>query len=111
VPIDEITSQTELNELIEAESRGVVLDFWGTWCQPCRSLRPHLETLSDEFGADWKIVAVHIENNSDLVDQYRVQSTPTLVYLHDGVEVHRSAGAVTPSGVATALKEHQEDVG
>ncbi len=104
--IEEITSQAELSSLIDAESRGIVVDFWGTWCQPCRSLRPHLETLGDEFCADWKIVAVHVENDVDLVDQYGVQSTPTIVYLRDGVEVHRTAGSVTPSGVASALKEH-----
>jgi len=103
--IEEITSQAGLNELIEGDRRGVVLDFWGTWCQPCRSLRPHLETLADEFGDDWTIVAVHVEGNLDLVEEYSVQSTPTLVYLRDGAEVHRSAGAITPSGVAAALAE------
>jgi thioredoxin len=104
--IEEITSQAELRDLIETEGRGVVLDFWGTWCQPCRTLRPHLETLGDDFDADWRIVAIHVENNVHLVEEYGVQSTPTLVYLRDGAEVHRSAGAVTPSGVASTLKEH-----
>lgn len=104
--IEEITSEDELSELIDGEERGVVLDFWGTWCQPCRSLRPHLETLADDFDSDWKIVAVHVEGNVDLVERYGVQSTPTLVYLRGGAEVHRSAGAITPSGVARALEEH-----
>lgn len=104
--IEEITDHTALGALIEAESRGVVLDFWGTWCQPCRTLRPHLETLADDFASDWTIVAVHVEGNVDLVERYGVQSTPTLVYLRDGAEVHRSTGAVTPSGVATALAEY-----
>jgi thioredoxin len=106
MPIDEITSSAALTELMEAESRGVVLDFWGTWCQPCRSLRPHLETLADDFDQQWTIVAVHVEGNVDLVEEYGVRSTPTLVYLRDGAEVHRSTGAITPSGVAADLAEH-----
>ncbi|MGI9615672.1 MAG: thioredoxin family protein [Acidimicrobiales bacterium] len=105
--IEEITDHAALLALIEAEQRGVVLDFWGTWCQPCRTLRPHLETLAADFASEWTIVAVHVEGNADLVERYGVQSTPTLVYLRDGTEVHRSTGAVTPSGVAAALAENR----
>ena len=101
--IDEVAGVAELNEIVLAETRGVVIDFWGTWCQPCRTLRPHLETLADDHAADWRFVAVHAENNVELVDKYDVQSTPTLIYLRSGVEVHRSAGAITPSGVSADL--------
>ena len=104
--IDEIASAAELNRVILEEERGVVIDFWGTWCQPCRSLRPHLETLAAEHEDTWRIVAVHAEENVDLIEAYGVHSTPTLVYLRAGAEVHRSAGAVTPTGVAQALAAH-----
>jgi thioredoxin len=104
--IEEITSHRALSALLETEGRGVVLDFWGTWCQPCRSLRPHLETLADEFDDQWTIVAVHVEGNVDLVEEYGIRATPTLVYVRAGTEVHRSTGAVTPSGVAAALAEY-----
>lgn len=106
MPIAEINGVAELNEVLLAEPRGVVIDFWGTWCQPCRALRPHLETLADEHSADWRIVAVHAEENAELVDTYSVQSTPTFVYIRNGSEVHRSAGAVTPSTIAAALAAH-----
>ena len=104
--IEEIMSEAHLDILLETEARGIVLDFWGTWCQPCRSLRPHLQTLADDYADNWKIVAVHIEENVDLVDRYQVQSTPTLIYLRNGSEVHRSSGAVTPSSVASTLADH-----
>ena len=104
--LDEIGSPGQLAEVLVAEDRGVVLDFWGTWCQPCRSLRPHLEQLAVDYHDRWRIVAIHAEACPDLVDRYEVQATPTLVYLRGGVEVHRSAGAVTPSGVDEALQVH-----
>ena len=101
MPIDEVTSVAVLDEVLLAEDRGVVLDFWGTWCQPCRSLRPHLERLADDHADEWRIVAVHAEESVELVERFDVRSTPTLVYLRAGREVHRSAGAVTPSTVST----------
>lgn len=95
-----------LNRILLEEARGVVIDFWGTWCQPCRSLRPHLERLATAHADSWRIVAVHVEENADVIDAYGVQSTPTLVYVRGGNEVHRSTGAVTPSSVEEALQQH-----
>ena len=103
MPVEEITGVAALNEILLAEARGVVIDFWGTWCQPCRALRPHLETLAADNADSWRFVAVHAEENVDLIEKYDVQSTPTLIYLRGGEELHRSAGAVTPSTVAEAL--------
>ena len=101
--IEEIDSRAELGELLRAEPRGVLVDFWGTWCQPCRALRPHLERLADDHAASWRIVAVHTDEREDLVETYAIQATPTLIYTRQGKEVYRSAGAVTPSAVAEAL--------
>jgi len=109
--IEEITAGAQLDALIASEERGVVIDFWGTWCQPCRALRPHLEKLADQHDANWKVVAVHVEASEDLIDRFGVQATPTIVYLQGGIEVHRSAGAITPSGVAADLAEHGQDTG
>jgi thioredoxin len=104
MPIEEIHGVAALNEILLAESRGVVVDFWGTWCQPCRTLRPHLESLAETNADAWRFVAVHAEENTDLVERFDVQSTPTLIYLRGGEELHRSAGAITPTGVAEALE-------
>lgn len=103
--LDEV-NVAELNKVLLAEERGVILDFWGTWCQPCRTLRPHLEHLADDFSDSWRLVAIHAEENPDLVDRYGVMSTPTLVFIKGGEEVHRVAGAATPSAIADAMATH-----
>ena len=103
--LDEIRSPATLSEVLLAEDRGVVLDFWGTWCQPCRAIRPHIEQLADVHAGAWRIVSVHAEANPDLVEEWAVQSTPTFVFLQQGEEVHRTTGPVTPSTIATALGE------
>ena len=106
VAVREIKGVAELNRVILAEDRGVVVDFWGSWCQPCRALRPHLERLAHDHAGAWRVVAVRVEDNEDLVESWSVQATPTLLYLRQGQEVHRSTGAVTPSSVAEAMLVH-----
>ncbi len=100
--IDEVNASS-LAEVVLAESRGVVIDFWGTWCQPCRTLRPHLENLADEYGAAWRMVAVHVDDNEDIVEKYGVTATPTFVFIKGGDEVARITGAVTMGEIAETL--------
>ncbi len=102
--LDEVNN-LQLNEVLVAEERGVIIDFWGTWCQPCRTLRPHLEDLADHFADSWRMVAVHVEENEDLVDRFEVTRTPTLVFLRQGDEVHRITGAATPAAISEAMSQ------
>ena len=101
--VDEVGT-SELNRAILAEERGIVVDFWGTWCQPCRTMRPHLEQLANDHADDWRMVAVHVEEHPDLVDRFHVSTTPTLVFLRGGQEVHRIAGAAPMSDVEQAME-------
>lgn len=99
----EVSEAAELDQIILSEERGVLVEFWGTWCRPCRVLRPHLERFARDHSDSWLVVAVHAERNPGLVDAWSVKATPTLVYLRDGEERHRTAGAVTPSMIEEAL--------
>ena len=101
--IREISASGELDDVIRTETRGVVVDFWGTWCRPCRVLRPHLDRLARDHSDGWRFVAVHVDKHPDLADEWSVMATPTLIYLRAGEERHRTAGAVTPSMVEEAL--------
>ena len=101
--IREISGSAELDTVIRSEDRGVVVEFWGTWCRPCRVLRPHLERLAGDHADVWRFVAVHVDNNPDLAEAGSVIGTPTLIYLRDGEQRHRTAGAVTPSMIEEKL--------
>ena len=72
-------------------------------CQPCRTLRPHLERLAEDHSDMWRIVAVHVDENEDLVEKYQITSTPTFVFMRGGDEVHRITGAAPPSAIEEAL--------
>ncbi len=104
-PLDEV-DLVGLDEVLLEERRGVLVDFWGTWCQPCRTLRPLLEQLAAQHDESWRFVAVHVEENPALVERFGVMSTPTLVFLVGSDEVHRITGATPMSEIAAALDAH-----
>ena len=69
----------------------VLVDFNAVWCPPCQALHPILEEIADE-GGDFKIVAVDIDEESELAENYNVSSIPCLMVFEDGVEIERKTG-------------------
>ncbi|MCC8020251.1 MAG: thioredoxin [Rikenellaceae bacterium] len=75
----------------------VLVDFYATWCGPCKMIHPILEQLKREVGDNVRIVKLDIDKQSNrpLVDRYSVRSVPTLMFFRSGILVWRGAG-VTP---------------
>jgi thioredoxin 1 len=69
-----------------------VIDFWATWCGPCKLMNPIIDEVEKE-NPDLTITRIDIDSNKDMVEQYNVQSVPTYVILKDGKEVDRIVGA------------------
>lgn len=74
----------------ETKSGLVLVDFWATWCGPCKMLAPVLEELSQEI--DVPIVKLEVEENPATAGEYEVMSVPTLVLLKDGEVVAKTGG-------------------
>ncbi len=79
-------------EFVRSADRAVLVDFWGAWCQPCRTLDPILTELAADDHR-FVLASVDIDGNADLVLRYGVTSAPTLVLLRDGEVVWRTVGA------------------
>lgn len=69
-----------------------VIDFWATWCGPCKLMNPILDEVEKE-NPDLTITRVDIDSDKDMVEQYNIQSVPTYIILKDGKEVDRIIGA------------------
>ena len=70
----------------------VLVDFWATWCGPCRAIAPHLDTLADEFDGKAKIVKVDIDSNPNTPSNYGVRGIPTLLVFKGGEVVDKIVG-------------------
>ena len=76
----------KFNEMINGEQLTLV-DFFATWCGPCKMMHPILEQLKEKMGDDIRILKVDVDKNEALSMQYRIQSVPTLMLFKKG-EIH-----------------------
>jgi thioredoxin 1 len=70
----------------------VLLDFWATWCGPCRMVAPTLDEIAEEMKGTAKVGKINIDEESELASQFRVMSIPTLMVVKDGKVSAQSVG-------------------
>ncbi|MCQ2189735.1 MAG: thioredoxin [Paludibacteraceae bacterium] len=82
----------KFNDIIKSEKLTLV-DFFATWCGPCKMMHPVLEQLKGEMGDAIRIVKIDVDNNQEISSQYNIQSVPTLMLFKNSEVVWRESGA------------------
>ena len=96
-----ITKENFNTEVLQSD-RPVLLDFWASWCGPCRMVSPVVDEIANER-SDILVGKVNVDEQRELAAQFGVMSIPTLVVLKNGQEVQRSVGARPKSQILALL--------
>lgn len=81
----------------------VLVDFWATWCAPCRMLGPVVEEVAEETEGRAIVGKINVDDEMDLARKYRVASIPTLIVFKNGQEVNRNVGVVEKEDILELL--------
>lgn len=100
--VQDVTA-AELQVIIDSETKLILIDFYATWCGPCKAMAPALEQLSAEFGTAVVIVKVDIDKNRDLVQRFMLRSVPTLILMLEGAVLSVKQGAVSKAQLESML--------
>ena len=84
----------------------VVVDFWATWCGPCRKLGPVLDDIAGEFGDKVKFVKVNTDENLKIAKDYAISGLPSLLVFKDGKAVERLVGLMPKSAIISNIEKH-----
>lgn len=87
-----VTDATFEEEVLAADTP-VLVDFWATWCAPCKALAPHVATLAGEHQGKLKVVKMDVQANMGTAAKHKVTALPTLIVFKGGREVARQQGA------------------
>ncbi len=97
-----IATNTTFNDLLQ-DSRLVIVDFWATWCGPCRMLSPLLDEVEEEMSDKIVVVKVNVDDADEVAAQFRIMNIPTLLFFKNGQIVDKTVGAMPKTALVQRI--------
>lgn len=96
----------DFEQQVEQHDGLAVVDFWATWCGPCRMVGPILDQLAGEYAGKVKVTKLDVDSNVKTATRFNVRSIPTILFFKDGKLVDQVIGAVPKTQLDAKFKQH-----
>lgn len=95
---------SEFEQKVQNSTLPVVIDFWASWCAPCRTIAPHIEALAQEYAGRANVFKVNVDEERELAEKFNILQIPTILFLKNGRVVDQVIGAVPKDYLAKRLE-------
>ena len=104
VNVQEFTDENFESDVVQSDIP-VLIDFWATWCGPCKMIAPIIEEIASDYDGKVKVGKVNVDENGGTAMQYGIRGIPTLLVMKDGQIINQKVGAIPKTEIATMLDE------
>ena len=98
-------AEHNFEEIVLKSDKPVIVDFWATWCMPCKMLAPTVEEIAGEHKGKYKVAKLNIDDAMDIATNFSVMNIPTLIFFNNGGEVGRMVGAASKRDILRKIEE------
>ena len=98
----EVVTNTNISEIL-ASDKPVMIDFWASWCGPCRMLAPTVDGIAEEYAGRVLVAKCNVDDADEVAMQFRIRNIPTLLFFKGGEMVNRLVGAVPKQEITAIL--------
>lgn len=100
--MSQIVTNTNISEIL-ASDKPVMIDFWATWCGPCRMLAPIVDEIAAEYDGKIVVAKCNVDDADDVAVDFRIRNIPTIMFFKGGEMVNRLVGAVPKQEITAIL--------
>lgn len=95
---------SNFDKLIQSE-KPILVDFFATWCSPCKMLSPILKEVKDQLGEQISIIKIDVDKNQQVAAQYQVRGVPTMILFQNGKQLWRQSGVLDKNAIINVISE------